>query len=98
MSFWKRLFGGGDGDGDSGQAAKVVREIEHNGFLIQAMPYKSEGQYQVAGLVSKEVGGVRKEHRFVRADRMASIDDAAEISILKGRQMVDQLGERLFAA
>lgn len=97
MSFWKRLFGGG-GDSGGEQPAKVVREVEHNGFLIQAMPYRSEGQYQVAGAVSKEVGGVRKEHRFVRADRMASLDDAAEISILKGRQIVDQMGERVFQA
>lgn len=95
MSFWKRLFGGGGASEDAGPA-KVAKEVEHNGFLIQAMPYQSEGQYQVAGVVSKEIAGQRKEHRFVRADRMASLDDAAEISILKGRQMIDQLGDRLF--
>ena len=94
MSFWKRLFGGGDGG--EAETAKPVREVEHKGFTIQAAPYKSEGQYQVAGVVSKEIGGQRREHRFVRADRMASLDDATEISIMKGRQMIDQLGDRLF--
>lgn len=96
MSFWKRLFGGGASEEADAQSAKPVREVEHNGFVIQATPYKSEGQYQVAGVVTKEIGGTRKEHRFVRADRMASLDDATEISIMKGRQMIDQLGDRLF--
>lgn len=90
MSFWKSLFGG------KAESGNPAREAEHNGFLIQAAPYPEAGQYQVAGTISKEVGGVRKEHRFVRADRFATLDEAAEFALMKGRQIVDQQGERIF--
>ena len=47
-------------------------------------------------MISKEVGGVAKEHRFIRADRFASVDDAVDVAIRKGQQMIDEQGERLF--
>jgi hypothetical protein len=47
-------------------------------------------------VVSKEIGGVMKEHRFIRADRFASLDDAVEVSLKKGQQLVDEQGERIF--
>ena len=70
--------------------------IEHKGFTIEARPYKDGGQYQLAGLVWKEVDGVRKEHRFIRADRFSGAEEAATIALMKGRQMIDERGERLF--
>ncbi len=94
MSFWKKLFGGSD---EAAVApARAVRETEHNGFRIQAMPYAEAGQFQVAGLISKAIDGAVKEHKFVRADRFGSIDEAAEFTLMKGRQIVDQQGERIF--
>lgn len=94
MSFWKKLFGGGaSGAGDAAPAAKSV---EYNGFVIRAAPYKSEGQFQTAGSIEKEIGGERKEHRFIRADRFPSFEDAVEFALAKGRQIVDEQGERMF--
>jgi hypothetical protein len=93
MSFWKSLFGGGSSD--SGEA-KPSAPVEYNGFTIRAAPYKAEGQYQTAGIVEKEINGVRKQHKFIRADRHASYDDAVEFSLAKARQIVDQVGERMF--
>ncbi len=95
MSFWKSLFGGKAGDVS---LPKVLRQIEHKGFTIEAAPYPEGGQYQVAGTVSRTVDGVRQEHRFIRADRFASSEDAAEVALMKGRQLVDQQGERMFAS
>lgn len=95
MSFWKKLFGTSSSAGD-GAPAKAVRTAEHNGYRIEAMPYAEAGQFQVAGVISKEIDGSRKEHRFVRADRFPTIDDAAEFSIMKARQIIDQQGERIF--
>jgi len=92
MSFWKSLFGGGRSESEG----KPGEPVEYNGFILRAAPYKAEGQYQTAGLVEKEVGGVRKEHKFIRADRHASYDDAVEFSLAKARQIVDQQGERMF--
>jgi hypothetical protein len=92
MSWLKNLFGGGA----SGGAPKSLKSAEHKGFMIEAQPYKEGGQFQLAGVISKEVDGARKEHRFVRADRFTSIDEAADFAISKGRQIIDEQGERLF--
>ena len=94
MSFFRSLFGGRDKAGET--AAAVAKEIEHKGFTIQATPYKDAGQYQTCGVVAKEVGGERKAHQFIRADRFASLDEAIDCSLMKGRQIVDEQGERLF--
>ena len=94
MSFWKSLFGGGR-DKSEGPTTPV-RTAEHNGYRIEAMPYPEEGQFQVCGVISKEIGGATRQHRFVRADRFPTLDDAAEFSIVKGRQIIDQQGDRIF--
>ena len=95
MSFLKKLFGGGS----SGAAAapKASRTLEYNGFVIAATPYKEGGQWQTCGTVTKTVDGDVKEHRFIRADRFADEEAAADHAILKGQQIIDQLGERCFS-
>ena len=94
MSFWKSLFGGGK-SADPATAA-AVSEAEHKGYRIEARPYLDNGQYQVAGTVSRTVDGTPKEHRFIRADRFGSIEEAAQVALMKGRQIVDQQGDRMF--
>ncbi|MBD0414622.1 HlyU family transcriptional regulator [Oryzicola mucosus] len=94
MSFLKRLFGGG---GDKPEAApKAAEAIEYKGYTISATPYKADGQFQTCGLISKEIDGVVKEHKFIRADRFAALEDAVQVSFAKGKQMVDEQGERIF--
>jgi hypothetical protein len=95
MSFLKRLFGGG-GPSQSRDAPSASDPVEHRGFTIRATPYKEEGQFQTCGIVSKEIAGAVKEHRFVRADRFASHEDAVAHTLRKGRQLVDEQGERMF--
>ena len=92
MSFWKKLFGGG-----GAQEEAAGEAVEHKGFLIRPTPFTEGGQYQTCGVVSKEIDGVLKEHRFVRADRFAGLDDAVEVSLRKGQQIVDEQGERIFS-
>jgi hypothetical protein len=99
MSFLKSLFGGRrstESSIEAGTAPAVAKEIEHMGFTVQATPYKEAGQYQTSGVIAKVIDGVRKEHRFIRADRFASLDDAIDCALTKGRLMIDQQGERLF--
>lgn len=93
MSFLKRLFGGGEPKTDE---PVVAAQTEHKDFIIRATPFKEGGQFQTCGVVSKEIGGVVKEHRFIRADRFASLEDAVSVSLSKGRQLVDEQGERIF--
>jgi len=94
MSFLKRLFGGGSVKPD---APSVAAEQEHNGFTIRATPYREAGQFQVCGVIEKadEAGNVRS-HRFVRADRFPDEQVAADMALIKGRQIVDFEGERIF--
>ena len=96
MSFLKSLLAklGGGAGGEAQPAAS--KEIEHAGFTIRATPYKEEGQYQLCGVIEKEVDGEMKSHRFIRAERFPGLDDAVEMTFAKGRQIVDQNGERVF--
>ena len=91
MSFWSALFG------RRAEPAKLADPVEYKGFIIRAAPYKNNGQYQTAGSIAREIGGVRKEHRFIRADAYASYDDAVTFTVNKARQIVDLQGERMFA-
>jgi hypothetical protein len=93
MSFWKKLFGGGGG---SSAPAGPASSAEHKGFTIEARPYQESGQFQVAGTISKQVGEALKEHRFIRADRFPTQEEAADFALMKGRQIIDQQGDRLF--
>lgn len=95
MSFLKRLFGGGQ-TATSGEAQPVGEAVEHKGFRIQATPFAEEGQFQTCGIVSREVGGAVREHKFIRADRFPSKEDAAAHAIRKGMQLVDEQGEAIF--
>jgi hypothetical protein len=91
MSFWKKLFGGG-----SGQGAGPAKTLEYKGYLIEATPFPDGGQFQLAGVISKVIDGARKEHKFIRADKFQSKDDAADIAISKGQLIIDQSGDRIF--
>ena len=94
MSFWSALFGGGAKSAK--MAAKVSEPVEYQGYVIVAAPYKNNGHYQTAGTIAREIGGVRKEHRFIRADAYVSYDDAVNFTLNKARQIVDLQGERMF--
>ncbi len=85
MSFLKKLFGGG-----APKAEAPPPSTEHGGCTILATPYQEGGQWQLCGVIEKEIGGERKSHRFIRADRFAGRDDAVEMTFMKGRQIIDQ--------
>lgn len=93
MSFLSRLFGGqSTGNGDP----KPAGQEEYKGFVIKAVPMVVGGEHQLAGTIEKEVGGELKIHRFVRADRLPSRDEAASRALAKGRQLIDEQGDKLF--
>jgi hypothetical protein len=78
------------------QPEKVPEPVEYKGFIIRPAPFRADGQYQTAGTIEREIGGVRKEHSFIRADAFASFDDAVTFTLTKARQMIDLQGERIF--
>lgn len=92
MSFFKKLFGGDT-------AAPVVaaqKTQDYKGFTIRPTPFQEGGQYQTCGIISKDVDGVVKEHKLIRADRFPSLDDATETTVRKARQVIDEQGNRIF--
>lgn len=93
MSFLKSLFGGRPA---APVPAPRGEAVAYKGYVIRAEPFQNNGQYQTAGVIEKEVDGVRKEHRFIRADSHASLDDATSFSLSKARQIVDLQGDRMF--
>ena len=95
MSFLKKLFGGGEKSGEA-EASGPTKQLEYKGYIVKATPYKEGGQWQTCGTVSKTIDGVAKEHRFIRADRFSDQDGAVEHSLVKGQQIVDQVGDRMF--
>lgn len=97
MSFLKKLFGG------SGQAAapvaaepKVTETREHAGFTIKATPMPEGGQFRLAALIEKEVGGAVKSYQMIRADVFSSQEDATQFALRKAAQMIDEQGEAIF--
>jgi hypothetical protein len=92
MSFWKSLFGGGGAPVAAGPAATE----DYNGFAISAEPYAAGSQFQVAGKITKDLGGMKKEHAFIRADTFGTREEAAKFTLLKARQIIDQQGDRMF--
>jgi hypothetical protein len=94
VSFFKSLFG--LGGKQRGNDAATVKRAEHKGFVIEAQPYQEGSRFQTAGIISKDVGGMRKQHKFIRADSFATRDEAADFAVSKGRQIVDEQGDRLF--
>lgn len=89
---FKQLLGGLFGGGESAPAEDAP--VEYEGYTIAAAPMRQGGQWICAGVVRK--GG--REHAFIRADTFADRESAAELSVRKGKRLVDELGERMFDA
>jgi hypothetical protein len=94
MSFLSALFG----RLAATEPEKASEPVEYKGYIIRAAPFKSEGQYQTAGTIEREIDGVHREHRFIRADAFPSYEDAVNFTLGKARQIVDLQGERMFGA
>lgn len=94
LSKLKALFGGGGGG--ERNAVPAQPPVEYNGYRIIAAPYPSSGQYQTAGTIEKDFPDGTKQHRFVRAETHPSVDDAISFAVTKGKQIIDQQGDRIF--
>ncbi len=91
MGFFSKLFGG-----SSNKPAKEVQPIEYNGFLIYPDSIRENGQYRVAGKITKNFSDEVKSHQFIRSDVVASEQDANDLMVTKAQMLIDQMGERIF--
>ena len=98
MSFWKNLFGGGGG---SASASKTIEPAEvaeeaYKGFTVKSLIMPVGSEYQLAGLIEKEIDGELKSYKFVRADRFSSKEDVVSFALAKGRQIIDEQGDSIY--
>lgn len=94
MALFKKLFGGGE----KGPAAPAGPdgEEDYKGHTIRATLMQQGSEYGLAGEVEKTVEGETRTHRFIRADRFNDKEAAVAATLRKGRQLVDEQGDRLF--
>jgi len=90
---WARIIGGRTA-GESDETNTPA--IEYQGYRIRPTPYRTERQYQTAGIIEKNFPDGPKHHRFVRADMHHTRDDAVAFTISKAKQIIDLQGDRMF--
>jgi len=90
---WNRFAGESSAAGREEPAAEAV---EYKGFRIRPSPYSAKGGYQTAGIIEKDTEAGTREHRFVRAETHPSKEDATAFAIVKGKQIIDEQGDRIF--
>ena len=90
MSFFKRFFGGGDKAPPPPAASE-----NYKGYTIDATPLARNGQFQTAGEIRADSGDDERVHSFVRADAHPNAEQAAEHALQKGRQIIDERGDRV---
>ncbi|MDX1607131.1 MAG: HlyU family transcriptional regulator [Candidatus Competibacterales bacterium] len=91
MSLWRRLFGGGAKPG-----GPVAETVEYKGYAIRPAPRARQGQYLIAGVISKAFPGGEREQWFIRADTHPGHEEACQHAIQKARQLIDERGDELF--
>ena len=89
----KAALGLGGGAASTEVAAEAV---EYKGYRIKPAPYRANNQFQTAGVIEKDFPDGVKQHRFIRAETHPSADDAVAFAVTKGKQIVDQQGDRMF--
>jgi len=98
LSKLRSMFGklGGSGRPDDAPEGPPAAAVEYKGYVIRPAPYRTNGQYQTAGVIEKETAEGVKQHRFVRADTHSTKEDAIEFAVSKAKQIIDSQDESMF--
>ena len=84
-------FGGDKSEDAPGEA------VLYQGYSIIPAPRHDGGHWLTAGIITKTFdAGETREHRFIRAETHGGKTAAEEFSIIKGKQIVDEFGDRMF--
>jgi hypothetical protein len=94
-SFFSKLFGGGSKPTD--ETPDHGESVEYAGKTITPASQNADGQWRLAGFIELEKDGVKMRRDYMRADLFTSKSEADEFAARKGRQIIDEQGERLFA-
>ena len=70
---------------------------DYNGYSIRPAPFQDRGQWITSGVIEKEFGDEVRQYRFIRADMYPSEEAATDASVFKAKQIIDMMGDDLFA-
>jgi hypothetical protein len=90
MPLLSKLFGGGSKEPPQPTA------IEYAGFRIYPDPVSEDGGFRLAARIEMGEGESLKTHNLIRADVIRDRDQAVEAAVAKAKQMIDQMGARIF--
>ena len=86
-----KLFSGDEPEDAPGEA------VLYQGYSIRPHPRNESGHWLTAGVITKtDDAGETREHHFIRAETHGGKSDAEDFSIIKGKQIVDEFGDRMF--
>ena len=94
LSFFSKLFGSAES-----QKEKVPNQgnsVEYQGLIIRSAPIAEGGQWRVSGVIIKQFDGALFQRDFVRADVVGNREEAEVLSVRKGKQIIDEQGDKLF--
>ena len=90
MSIFSKLFGGG------GSRKQAAEPVTYEGYRIFPEPIAEGGQHRIAARIEKDFGDETKTHKLIRADTLNDVGAAADASVGKAKQLIDEQGDRLF--
>ncbi len=80
----------------SSDPVRSSEAVDYKGYKIVPTPKQDGGQWTTEGHISKEIDGVPKSEYFIRVDTHTARDEAANYSIIKAKQIIDERGDKLF--
>lgn len=78
------------------KAEGKAEPVAYKGYLIYVEPQDRGGQFGISARITKGEGDAVREHRFLRADTIPSRETCEEITLMKAKVSIDQMGDRLF--
>ncbi len=97
-NFLSKIFGGsGSSARGGGGGAAAAAEEDYNGYTIRPAPFQDRGQWITSAVIEKRFGDEVKQHHFVRADMYPGQEAATQASLSKARQIIDMMGDDVFA-
>ena len=97
--FLSMIFGGAAPSGRGGADGTATEQAAeaYNGYTIRPAPFQDGGHWITSAVIEKRFADGVKEHRFIRADMYPGREAAAAASVFKAKQIIDLMGDDVFA-
>ena len=70
--------------------------VTYKGYAIRPAARRQGSQWLTVGVITKQFPDGVKEHHLIRAETHGTRDAADAFAILKAKQIIDEVGDRLF--